>query len=147
MAAVAVAGLVAALVLGACGADPDDSVAADRGGGDGGTPTEAPPDITVPAELEDLTGQDEVTITVVDNAFEPRNVRISAGTTVTWVNEGMNNHNVTPAIDGAFEAVTGEELVPDALPARTFDEAGEYPYYCSFHGTATVGQTGFLLVE
>jgi plastocyanin len=136
--------LAGGLLLVACGADPDDSVAAP--GGDGATVPEGPT-IEVPAELEDLTGQDEVAVTVVDNAFEPRNIRISAGSTVTWTNEGINSHNATPAVDGAFEAVTGEELVPGEPVERTFDEPGEYPYYCSFHGTATVGQTGFILVE
>jgi plastocyanin len=138
-----VVAIVATLPLVACAPDSDDSVAADA------TTTTGAPDIAVPAELEDLTGEGSVTVTIRDNVFEPRNIRVSAGTEIEWVNEGNNQHNVTPAVDGSFEGIDGEQLEAGSgnRPAVTFAAAGEYPYYCSFHGTATVGQTGFVLVE
>jgi plastocyanin len=144
---VGVVALLAVLTLPACAPDPDDSVAHAATGE--ATTTEAGPDITVPAELDDLTGRDTVTVTIRDNAFDPRNIRVSAGTEIEWVNEGNNQHNVTPAVDGSFSGIEGEELEAGTgnRPAITFAEAGEYAYYCSFHGTATVGQTGFILVE
>jgi plastocyanin len=135
---------LSALALGACAPDPDDSAAsADT------TTTTAGAEIPVPAELEDFTGRETVTVTIRDNVFEPRNIRISSGTEIEWVNEGNNQHNVTPGVDGAFEGIAGEELAAGSgnRPAITFGEVGEYAYYCSFHGTATVGQTGFVLVE
>lgn len=142
-------GALAALLLTVpgCAEDPDDSVAS----ADGVDTTVAPgPDITVPAELEDFTGQTEVTVVVEDNVFEQRNIQVDPGTTITWVNEGTNNHNVTPATEGLFEVSGGGEMPGNEDPptevTATFDAAGAFPYYCSLHGTATVGQTGFVLV-
>jgi len=136
----------------ACADDPDDSVAS---GSESGAETESSteaeaPEIPVPSNLEDFTGQSEVTVTVIDNAFEQRFIQVDPGTTVTWVNEGTNNHNVIPAVEGSFEPTDGGEMPGNEDPPTqvtfTFDEAGEYPYYCSLHGTATAGQTGFVLV-
>jgi plastocyanin len=137
--------VAATLACSACAPDPDDSRAS---AAEGATTTAAAPEITAPAELEDLTGHDTVTVTIRDNVFEPRNILVSVGTEIVWVNEGNNQHNVTPGIDGSFEGIEGEELEAGtgSRPARTFDVAGELPYYCSFHGTATVGQTGFISV-
>lgn len=152
--------LAALLLLGclsfgaaSCADDPDDSAVASADGGDEGAGDEEgadDPEIPVPTELEDFTGQTEVTVTVVDNAFEQRYIQVDPGTTVTWVNEGTNNHNVISAIEGAFAPSEAGEMPGNEDPPTevtfTFDEAGEFPYYCSLHGTATAGQTGFVLV-
>lgn len=141
------------LVFTSCAADPDDSEVASgdgasEGGGDDGGADD--PEIPVPTNLEDFTGQSDVTVTVVDNAFEQRYIQVDPGTTITWVNEGTNNHNVISAIEGAFAPSEGGEMPGNEDPPTevtfTFDEAGEFPYYCSLHGTATAGQTGFILV-
>jgi plastocyanin len=129
----------------ACGADPDDSVAARAVAS--GQPA-AVPDIAVPEALEDRTGATTVEITVRDNVYEPRHLRVDAGVEVVFVHEGGNQHNVLPGIAGAFEAVDAEQIPPGGgRVALVFDEPGAYPFYCSFHGTATFGQTGYLLVE
>lgn len=147
--AVTVVVALGAAVLAACAPDPDDSIASPDTGTGGEPNTSAPkaPPIPVPADLEDHTGEDTVTITVQDNAFEPRYITVSPGTQILWINEGNNQHNVTPAVEGSFTGVTGEELAAGNEPSASFADAGEFPYYCSFHGTKTVGQTGFILVE
>jgi plastocyanin len=84
-----------------------------------------------------------VTVHIRDNFFDPAATNIAAGTTVRWINDGRNTHNVTP--------VTGKEYgSPDLKPGRsyvhTFADDETYKYYCTLHGTPTSGQRGELAV-
>jgi plastocyanin len=139
------------LGAGACsGDDASSDGAASSDDADNAATDDTAAEITVPAELEDFTGHSEVTVTVVDNAFEQRYIRVDPGTTVTWVNEGTNNHNVIPSVEGAFAPSEDGELPghqdPPTEVTVTFGDPGEFPYYCSLHGTPTAGQNGFVLV-
>lgn len=102
--------------------------------------------VEIPDDALDFTGQAAVTVTVQDNVFEQREIVVSAGAEITWHNEGRQTHNVTPSEDDAFVAVPTTDLEPDETASRTFDEAGDFPYYCSLHGTARIGQTGRVIV-
>jgi plastocyanin len=102
--------------------------------------------IEIPDNALDFTGQAEVTVQVQDNKFEQRVILIDPGTMVTWINEGIQPHNVQPAVDGAFDAIPTGDLDPGVSGARTFADAGDYPYFCSLHGTARNGQTGRIIV-
>jgi plastocyanin len=81
--------------------------------------------------------------TLSEGAYDPNPVQVSAGGTVTWINDDAQPHTAT----------SGENAAPDGkfdsgiLAARksfsyTFAEAGEYPYYCMLHpnmvGTVSV---------
>jgi plastocyanin len=123
--------VVAGSVAVGCGSDDESPEGA------GG---EAPPD----AEL--LEG-DAVEIVAVDNAFDPDAARVAAGTEVTWVNRGVNDHNVVPEDADAQWAIDTEDFGPDGSGSFTFDEPGVYRYYCSIHGTLTAGMPGVLVVE
>ncbi len=123
--------VVAGSVAVGCGGDDESPE------GSGG---EAPPD----AEL--LEG-DAVEIVAVDNAFDPDAARVAAGTEVTWVNSGVNDHNVVPEDADATWAIDTEDFGPDDEASFTFDEPGVYRYYCSIHGTLTAGMPGVLVVE
>src|SRR5690554_821802 len=134
---------VAALLVGAlallagCGDD-------DGGSGRGGAAADLP---DVPEdEWEDMTGQDTVTIDTRDNTFTPENVIVSPGTKVVWSNRGRNDHNVIPVEEGSFEQIPIEDLRPGSEASRTFDDAGEYPYYCSLHATPDRGMIGRIRV-
>jgi plastocyanin len=48
--------------------------------------------------------------------------------------------------DGAFEPIEIADLQPGDASSITFDEPGEYPYYCSLHGTTTKGMVGAIRV-
>lgn len=98
------------------------------------------------ADFVDLTGQDEVTIDVRDNVFDPERVLVSPGTEVRWENRGRTPHNVVASEEGAFEDVPVDQLQPGDEATRAFDEPGSYPYFCSLHGTADRGQVGELRV-
>lgn len=103
-------------------------------------------EIEIPDDALDWTGQAEVEVTVEDNYFIQRVILIDPGTRVSWINEGVVSHNVLPAIEGAFVPINTGELEPGQRQVRTFDTAGDFPYYCSLHGTARQGQTGRIIV-
>ncbi|MDQ3881137.1 MAG: plastocyanin/azurin family copper-binding protein [Chloroflexota bacterium] len=75
--------------------------------------------------------------------FDPANITVSAGTTVTWTNNDDFSHSVRLLDDDG--ASSGEPLVmePGESVEFTFDHAGTFRYDCSFHprdmqGTVTV---------
>lgn len=85
-----------------------------------------------------MSDEQQVTIDVEDNFFEPNDLTVRVGTEVTWKFKGKAAHDVTED-RGAFESGTmtsGDEYV------RTFDAPGTYGYYCTLHhvmqGTLTV---------
>lgn len=88
-------------------------------------------------EATDASETSEVTI--VDFAFEPQELVVTAGTTVTWSNDDVTPHTVT-ADDGAFDS---GRMDPGGTFSFTFDEPGTYSYICSFHP----GMTGTVVVE
>jgi plastocyanin len=79
----------------------------------------------------------DVSVSIVDFAFEPAALEASAGTTVVWTNEGQAPHTVT----GEF-ADSGI-LEPGQTFSHTFAESGEFRYVCAIHpqmeGTVSVG--------
>jgi plastocyanin len=92
----------------------------------------------------DLTGQKEVTIEVADNTYTPASFKVSPGTKVTYVNKGYNVHNVTPATDGDFTAIS---LTPgESKSIIAPQNPNTYAFYCTIHGGLTSGQHGSILV-
>ncbi len=81
-----------------------------------------------------------VTIHIRDNLFSPSALNVEAGTTVRWINDGRNTHNVTPST-GKYGS---GNLKPGKSYVRTFPDAGTFAYYCTLHGTPTSGQRGEL---
>ena len=120
---------IATVVLVGCG---DDS---------GGEDSTAPPE-----DIEFLEG-DDVEILSIDNVFEPENAGVAAGTTVRWVNNGRNDHNIIPEDEDAEWRVEAEDFVPGDEFEFQFDDPGTYRYYCSIHGTIDVGMIGTITVE
>lgn len=85
-----------------------------------------------------LSGTKDVSITGVnqDNSFDPNPIEISAGESVIWTNHDNEIHDVTSGNDG--EEGMGQEFASSTLSSgksftHTFDKAGIYPYFCSFH--------------
>ena len=106
-----------------------------------------PAPIEIPDDALDLSGMDQVALDIQDNAFTQRVVVVSAGTEITWTNQGRNEHNVRPAVAGAFEPISPLDLAEKGASASLdFEPPGDFPYFCSLHGTATNGQTGRVIV-
>lgn len=125
------------LVAAACGSD--------EASGSAGTTAPEGPDLSE-AEFVDETGATEVEVDAVDNSFREEYVEVKAGTAVTFLNEGRNDHNVIPVVEGDFAEVPAEDFDPGAEATVTFDEVGDIPYYCSLHGTKTKGMVGAIRV-
>lgn len=107
-----------ALALAACGGTEDDTddAAQPDAGADGG----------------------EVAVDIVDNDFEPAQLEVGVGDTVSWENVGEAGHTVT------FDDEDSGDLDPGESYSRTFEEAGEFDYVCTIHPNmeATVTVTG-----
>ncbi len=77
-------------------------------------------------------------VRIVDNAFSPRSVTISTGSTLVWSNTGALPHTVT-ARSGAFDSGL---VMPSGTYRRTFNNPGSFEYICTLHpgmaGTVTV---------
>jgi plastocyanin len=84
-----------------------------------------------------------VTNHIRDDLFTPSALNVGAGTTVRWINDGRNTHNVTP--DTGKDYGSGN-LKPGTSYVHTFADSGTFAYYCTLHGTPTSGQRGALAV-
>jgi plastocyanin len=97
---------------------------------------------------ESIEGQD-VVVEMYDNRFQYTEIRIPVGGTVNWVGAGRNPHNAveangewsTESVFGSLDQLEGDEAL------LTYDEPGEYTFFCTHHGNATgSGMAGVLIV-
>jgi len=168
------AAAVAALALfgAACNADGPDAytadavVAAESEAGSEGTeelfPEESaqaePEEMEAGSEeMEDDSAEDEsaetfppngevLNVRSLDNSFIDEVVEVEAGTEILWTNNGRNEHNVVPVDETEMWGIETADFQPGDEYSRVFDTPGEYPYYCSIHGTAEVGMIGTIVV-
>lgn len=143
------AGAMAALMLlGACGGSSGQDEAATGAQAPSSTPTED-------EEVESSGAENEVTLQTF--RFEPGDIEIAVGDSVTWTNNDDILHTVTSGI-GQEQGVPGVSKDKDAKPDGlfdqemdsvgatfefTFDEAGTFDYFCAIHP----GMTGKVVVE
>ena len=109
------------LALVACGGGGGGNGNGDGGDGDGGTAG--------------------TTLVMVDNAFQPTGLTVSAGSELEVSNEGQVIHNFTiedADVDVNVEAGQSTTVTVDAEP-------GEYDMVCSFH--VSLGMEGTITVE
>jgi plastocyanin len=70
--------------------------------------------------------------------FEPENLTIQAGTTVTWINKDDVNHTV----DNPNNVFSSQNIGPGETFQYTFEDPGTYDVVCTIHpqmtGTVTV---------
>jgi len=67
------------------------------------------------------------TVTMGDDFFSPASITIDAGATVTWANNGQEDHTAT---GNGFDTGT---VAPGASASHTFSTAGTFPYVCALH--------------
>ncbi|CAK0732116.1 hypothetical protein CVIRNUC_000087 [Coccomyxa viridis] len=84
--------------------------------------------------------------------FEPAEVTIKSGETVTWTNNIGFPHNVVFDEDGIPAGASADKLShedylnsPGETVSSTFDKPGEYSYYCEPHQGA--GMAGKIIVQ
>jgi plastocyanin len=77
----------------------------------------------------------------ITSAFEPEDLTVEIGTTVTWTNEDTLPHTVV-AVDPVIEALASPVLNTGDVFSFTFTEPGTVHYICSIHpsmkGSVTV---------
>jgi plastocyanin len=69
------------------------------------------------------------TVTIKDDAFSPAQLTISAGQTVTFVNQDDDAHTVTSSA-GDFDS---KGLDTSGVWRHTFSKPGTYKYFCELH--------------
>ncbi|MBF0558009.1 MAG: Ig-like domain-containing protein [Nitrospirae bacterium] len=88
-----------------------------------------------------------VDVSVRDFAFSPSTVTINVGDTVRWT-DATGTHTTTSGsgctANGLWDSGTAL-LSPGGTYSRTFNSAGTYPYFCSFH--CALGMTGSVVVS
>lgn len=113
--------------------------------------------------LASCAGGGDTEVHMRGHVFEPATLTISAGDTVTWVNDSDESHTVT-AFDESFPAdaeyfssggASNEEEANDSLPSELIDpggtfevtltQTGSYSYYCIPHQDQ--GMRGTIIVE
>ena len=116
------------------------------------TPTATPTPIASPTPTP-VVGVTHVSITITSK-YQPANIQVAVGTTVTWTNNDNVPHTVTfrngVAVSGILLA-GGKQIVPDTFASKqvmkdsgillpqegtvsfTFMSRGFFPYYCAIH--------------
>ena len=90
------------------------------------------------ATQQDATGQDEAAVVMQDACFQASITMVDPGTDVAFVNEDQGiSHNVGGVLWGNYEDMNFGDVY-----TATFDEAGIYPFACSYHP----GMTGAIVV-
>ena len=98
-------------------------------------------------EFVDETNKKEVIIDLKNIALNPKSVKISKGTKVTWVNQDSVEHTVNTDSHPAhtyYLAQNSRTLKKGDKYSVSFTEAGIYPYHCTPHVSS---MKGAVLVE
>lgn len=107
----------AALLVGCGGGSSDDGSSTAKSGSGGGAKS----------------------VTISDYTYEPADLMVPVGTTVSFTNEDSTPHTATSKMSGAFESGS---IDTDQTRTVTLEDAGTFAYYCAFHpfmkGTITV---------
>lgn len=80
-----------------------------------------------------------------NECYIPNKLPVRTGESVSWFNKDTAIHTITSGTpgDGPDGNFHSEDLMPGFKFSNTFDESGEYPYYCMYHPW----QTGVVIVE
>ena len=81
---------------------------------------------------------DDVAVKIGNFTFGPQEVKVKAGTTVTWTNEDDIPHTVVSP-----NAFRSKVMDTDGTYSFTFTTPGTYKYFCSLHPH----MTGIIVVE
>jgi plastocyanin len=113
---------IAAVVTVGCGAFA--VTAAVTSDDDGGSPASSQPSAPVDAEQ----------VVIRDFAFNPPDLSVAVGSSVTWTNEDGATHTV---LDPTNAVIASPNLDQGSTYTATFDEPGTYDYICSIHTSMT----------
>jgi plastocyanin len=98
---------------------------------------------SVATAMEEPAASAEVNVPMINFKYDPVELTVSAGTTVTWTNEDNVMHTVTSGLRGNPTGVFDEAVEPGGTFSFTFDETGTFDYFCIPHP----GMDGTIIVE
>ena len=115
--------------------EDEESTTAEETEGAGDTATSATASGQVVVRIPE--GASELT----NDAYTPNPIEINTGDTVVWVNDDITSHTATSGTSGSGSTgmFGGTEDSPEIIGPEgdtqsfTFDEAGEFDYYCTLH--------------
>jgi len=131
----------AVLALAACGSSGDSTssgaTSGDRSYGGGGATTAGAAATTAAAGGAATTAASggaapaagAGAVTIKDFAFDPGDLTVAKGTTVTWKNDDSATHRIKSG-DGSFDS---KDLKNGDSFDHTFDTAGSFDYICGIH--------------
>ncbi|MBI4363329.1 MAG: cupredoxin domain-containing protein [Candidatus Doudnabacteria bacterium] len=99
------------------------------------------------ANYQRLTNQNEVTVRMSQIKFQPKDIVISKGTKVTWINDDEVEHYVNTDSHPAhsyYPEQNSRALKNGENYSLVFTQAGIYPYHCSAHADVMQGN---IIVE
>ena len=82
---------------------------------------------------KDMSETAENVIEIKNFKFVPEKMTIKKGTTITWKNFDNTKHNVIFDDESAGEVEGGKLISNGEEVSFTFNEVGEFPYYCMPH--------------
>jgi plastocyanin len=98
--------------------------------GAGGAGAEAAQEATPVAADGDADAAESLAVEIIDFAYNPPEITVPVGGSVTWTNEDGAPHTAT-GLDR--EALQSGAIAPGASFTLTFDTAGTIEYFCEFH--------------
>jgi plastocyanin len=117
------------LALSACGSESHDTTTAATevpNGSDGPATTQAGA-----ADASTTTASlPEGTVAIVDFEFSPRQLTVTRGETVTWVNQDPYDHWI---VSTQPDVLDSGQMSQAQTYSKTFSQAGDYTYYCNIH--------------
>jgi plastocyanin len=78
---------------------------------------------------QESSGSSDIQVKIVNFSYDPANLSITSGLTVTWINEDSVPHTVT-SDDGVWDSGA---IAPGGTFSHTFEQAGTYAYHCTIH--------------
>jgi plastocyanin len=90
---------------------------------------------TVKDTVADTNAPVVVHIAMKNMKFSPGTIEIKKGDTVEWKNDDITPHTATSA---TFDSAS---IAPEASWRHTFNDAGNFPYSCTFHPDMKAGVT------
>jgi len=101
---------------------------------DNSTKENTSPDIPLEADVVMPTKVSRPGCDETDTCYIPSTITVAKGEPVVWVNEDVAFHSVT---SGIYDSPTGlfdsGHMDPYQSFSFTFDESGNYDYYCTLH--------------
>ena len=105
----------------------------------GGAATTAAPGVTTSGGTATSAAGNAVQVIMINRSYNPQQVTVKVGDTVTWVNQDSPQHDVV-ADNGEFKSSLFDK---GGTFSFTFTKAGTFPYHCSIHP----GMVGTVVVQ